>query len=45
MTYCKFCGFPETEGVMWEDGICGACTNYGQRSVVNWKAREKEKGE
>ena len=44
MKYCKRCTMPDTRpGITFdEEGICSACRHYEHRSLVDWKAREKE---
>jgi N-acetyl sugar amidotransferase len=43
MEFCKKCGFPDTRpGLIFRDGVCGACINYAKRASINWDERKKK---
>ena len=44
LTYCSKCLLPNSKPDLTfdEQGVCNACTNYEDRSHVDWSAREKE---
>lgn len=44
ITYCTHCLFPDTKpGLEFnEEGVCNACTNYENRSDVDWGERKRE---
>lgn len=43
MERCIKCGFPSTRpGLIFRDGVCGACINYDKRSGINWGERKKK---
>lgn len=43
MEFCSKCGFPNTRpGLIFRDGVCGACINYEKRSEINWDKRKEE---
>jgi N-acetyl sugar amidotransferase len=44
LIYCKKCLYPNTKPDLSfnEEGICNACSNYSQRSEVNWEVRKTE---
>jgi N-acetyl sugar amidotransferase len=42
MEYCIKCGFPGSRpGLIFKDGVCGACINYENRTKIDWRAREE----
>lgn len=43
MEFCSKCGFPDTRpGLIFRDGVCGACINYAKRETVDWDERKKK---
>lgn len=43
MERCVKCGFPNTRpGIIFKDGVCGACINYDKRKFIDWTGREAE---
>lgn len=44
ITYCKKCLFPHTKPHLEfnGEGVCSACTNYDDRSDIDWEARKAE---
>lgn len=44
MRYCTCCVMPDTKPDLKfnEEGVCSACTSYGQRKEVDWAARKTE---
>ena len=43
MIRCKECGFPDTRpGLIFENGVCGACINYKKRTEIDWDMRTYE---
>lgn len=42
--YCTRCLYPDTKPDLGfdENGVCGACTAYGDRENVDWELRERE---
>ncbi len=45
MNHCTKCGFPDTRpGIIFENGVCGACLNYAKRRYVDWSGRNEELG-
>lgn len=47
MKYCKRCLYPDTKPQLEfnEEGICSACTNFDQKSTIDWDAKRKELSE
>ncbi len=40
---CSRCGFPDTRpGLIFENGICGACLNFAKRKKIDWEERKRE---
>ncbi len=40
---CNRCGFPDTRpGLIFENGICGACLNFAKRKEIDWEERKRE---
>ena len=43
MTRCSKCNFLDTRpGIIFNGGVCQACTNYDKRRTVNWQERMVE---
>jgi len=43
MEKCVKCGFPNTRpNTIFENGVCGACINYGKRSKIDWGERDNK---
>jgi N-acetyl sugar amidotransferase len=43
MERCSKCGFPNSRpGLIFRDGVCGACINYEKRKDINWDKRKKD---
>ncbi len=43
ITYCTRCLYPSTKpDLLFNDGVCNACTNFDSRKDIDFEAREKE---
>jgi N-acetyl sugar amidotransferase len=43
MEFCSKCGFPNTRpGLIFRDGVCGACINFDKRKTIDWDERKRK---
>ena len=44
MKYCKKCLYPNTKPQLEfnDEGVCSACTNFNDKSNINWEEKRQE---